>query len=57
MNKEELKKKVQNLLEGNIEYFDSLCAKVDFEKSTKDTIIVEIIPQSECKKMLEQRKE
>lgn len=57
MNKKELKEKVQSLLNGNIEYFDSLYVKVDWEKSTKDTTIVEIIPQSEYEKMMGQRKE
>ena len=45
MNKGELKEKVLRLFEGNIEYFDSLYARIDFSKSTKNNIIVEIIPQ------------
>ena len=45
MNKEELKEKVLRLFEGKIEYFDSLYARIDFSKSTKNNIIVEIIPQ------------
>ena len=45
MNKEELKEKVLRLFEGNIEYFDSLYARIDFSKSTKNNVIVEIMPQ------------